>query len=259
VNTLSVALDALDVIDRLRAVDAKDVARLAVSMADVVGQLTPIEVTHEAGRYRLVSGAHRVAAARQLGWERIAAVLVEGSPDELRLHEIDENLKRRELSPYDHSTFIFERVEVCQRLGIIPKEAGRRNSANLALKTFAEEIAGKFGISRRLTFMSLRRRRNIDGAVWRQIAGTWLADNGAQLDQLTRLQPDEQASVVSLLLGDGDERPKKVAQALKRVRGVADLPSDRHAEAASKLLSQYLRLPAKQRRWVWSEIQKDNR
>ncbi len=73
-NTLSVALDALDVNDRLRAVDPDAVAPLVVSMRDV-GLLSPGKVTHEAGRYRLISGAHRVAAARQLKWDRISAVL----------------------------------------------------------------------------------------------------------------------------------------------------------------------------------------
>lgn len=47
-NTLSVALDALDVNDRLRAVDPDAVAPLVVSMRDV-GLLSPVEVTHEAG------------------------------------------------------------------------------------------------------------------------------------------------------------------------------------------------------------------
>ena len=137
-NTLELSLDLIQVSDRLRSVDAAEVDRLAISMADI-GQLNAVEVTprvDEPGRFDLISGAHRVAAAGNLGWLTIAASVFEGDPDQVRLREIDENLYRRELSPYDQATFLAERAEVCTRLNILPKRGGQRRgfqSANLAL------------------------------------------------------------------------------------------------------------------------------
>lgn len=209
-----VALDALDVSDRLRAIDPEAVDRLVVSMGDtLVGQLTPIQVTHVAGRYLLVAGAHRVAAAQKLGWDRIAASVVDGNPDQLRLHEIEENLSRQGLSAYDETAFLHEWVEVCRRLGVVPKHGGARRrgdqSPDPGLRSYSDEIAKKFKLSRSKLFVALRRRRSIDDVAWDLIAGTAIANKGAYLDALCDVPREKQLRVVEGFLAPLDPGAKR--------------------------------------------------
>lgn len=98
-------------------------AEIAKSMGSI-GQQAPILVRHardpdpklpdtwgpeQAGLFDLVAGAHRVEAARSLGWTRIEAVLVDGSPDEIRTMELEENLARAELTALDRARFLAAR------------------------------------------------------------------------------------------------------------------------------------------------------
>ena len=68
-----VPIDNIVVGKRLREPCPVAVATLAESMASV-GLLAPIVITVT---HRLVAGAHRLAAARSLGWKTIAAQVVE--------------------------------------------------------------------------------------------------------------------------------------------------------------------------------------
>jgi len=72
----SVALNTIDVGERLRPVDPDYVALLAASMAER-GQDTPIVISAGSpdGNHRLIAGAHRLAAAQSLGWEEIEALV----------------------------------------------------------------------------------------------------------------------------------------------------------------------------------------
>jgi hypothetical protein len=74
------------------------VAALAESMKEM-GLINPITIRpNETGAYTLITGRHRLEAARKLKWESIPAVIIEGlSADEAELREIDENLIRAEL------------------------------------------------------------------------------------------------------------------------------------------------------------------
>ena len=222
-RTLDLDLSQIEVNDRLRQVDPEAVQRIALSYGDV-GQLQPVEVVAHPtvpDRFVLVSGAHRIAAAHVVGWTRIAAALFEGDRDQLRLREIDENLYRRELSPYDEAAFVVERIEVCQRLGIVPKSPRKRpgdQSANLALSTYEQEIAQKFGISRRSVFRAARRRRSINDAAWQLIGGSSLANKGAMLDALCDVPRERQLETLEAFLAPpepGERRPSFAALCLQ--------------------------------------------
>lgn len=117
--------------NRLRAVldDAK-IQALADSLA-TIGLMSPIVVrpSEPAGDYILVAGAHRLEAARRLGWQLIDARVHTGSPDEIRLIEIDENLARAELTPLDRALFVAERKRVYLRMHPERTRGGDRKSA----------------------------------------------------------------------------------------------------------------------------------
>lgn len=78
-----IGLDLIDVGERLRPVDPDYVALLAASLAER-GLDTPIVVSAGGpdGNHQLIAGAHRLAAARSLGWAEIEALVSDA--DELQ-------------------------------------------------------------------------------------------------------------------------------------------------------------------------------
>ena len=140
-STWPIGLDQIAIGPRLREVDEAVVERLAESM-DRIGLQNPIQVRHnfgidpgtgeydrslDGGGFALVAGAHRVEAARRLGWGRIEAfVLDDPSPDELALVEVDENLVRAELTPLDRGRFVAKREELHLKLHPEARHGGDR-------------------------------------------------------------------------------------------------------------------------------------
>ena len=106
-GTVRIALDRIEVGERLRKTDPDYAAWIAASMAED-GQMTPIEVRPighaNAHKYRLTAGAHRLEGARINGWEDIEAKVVKATDLKAELREIIENLVRHELSPMDRAT-----------------------------------------------------------------------------------------------------------------------------------------------------------
>ena len=124
------------------------------SMAQV-GLINPIEVAPEpeTGRYILVAGLRRLLAAEELGWKEIDASIKQRSDLERRLAEIDENLRREDLTSKERS---LARAEYARIIAILRR--GGRPSA-LTSEQIEEarhlkkqgkslrEIAGKLNVS----------------------------------------------------------------------------------------------------------------
>jgi len=93
--------------NRKRDIDPAAVDRIAASMADIglrqpitVRVLDELEIDGEilCGAPVLVTGAHRLAAAKKLGWQAIDCIEIEGDEIDAELWEISENLHRLDLS-----------------------------------------------------------------------------------------------------------------------------------------------------------------
>ena len=104
-SAVDVALEQIDARrQRPRGLDGEHVAALAGSMA-VRGLIVPIAVRPgpgAGGRFELVAGAHRLAAARELGWSSIAAVVgdhLEGASGD----QGADNVLRKALSPLEEA------------------------------------------------------------------------------------------------------------------------------------------------------------
>jgi ParB-like chromosome segregation protein Spo0J len=120
-----------------RNVDQQAVERLASSISEI-GLQTPITVrivdgyvdgdgVVVDGQPVLVTGAHRLAAVRSLGWERVECFVMEdGTEIDAEMWEISENLHRAELSTLERS----EQVARWVRLA----EERQRISAQVAQK-----------------------------------------------------------------------------------------------------------------------------
>ena len=227
---LTLLLTDIAVTDRLRVVDTDRAEQLARSMGET-GQITPIEVApaDDGGKYRLIAGAHRVAAAELAGMTTILATVFEGSDDQARLREIDENLYRRELSPYDQAGFLAERRVVYERLfGRV--KSGPPIAAKLAAIGFYDDVAAQFGLPERTIRRALARRKHICDAAWNLISGSFLAENGTTLDALMKVDEADQPAVVARLL---EKTARTVWDALAQHKGSpAKAPSERRSLVA---------------------------
>ncbi len=104
---ISLHIDDIVIGERLRALSTDAVARLAGSMRDI-GLRHPISVRVveemeldgrlTSGVPVLVAGAHRLAAAKELGWSHIDCIEVEDDPVQAELWELAENLHRCDLT-----------------------------------------------------------------------------------------------------------------------------------------------------------------
>lgn len=143
--------------ERLRPVSDAGVASILASIGEI-GQLTnPIVVRqlHRPGgiQYRLLDGAHRLEAARQLGWQTVPVRVFECDDERARLMEIDCNLAGAELNALDTAVFLATRKAVYERLhpetrrGVAGGLARQGSASDIV--SFAETTAEKFGISKR--------------------------------------------------------------------------------------------------------------
>ena len=195
--------------DRLRATHPEKVRQLAFSMTEKTGgqprgQMTPIEVTgpDEAGRYQLVAGAHRLAAVIEAKLPEVVATIYEGDadPDQLRIREIDENLYRNDLSPYDFAGFLAERAKLFEKLNGKIKQ-GPKNLSQVEKNSFSIKTAEHLGFSKATIGRARTRFTNIASDVWWKLRGTEAAENGACLDALARLDADKQRAVIAGMRG----------------------------------------------------------
>jgi ParB family chromosome partitioning protein len=86
--------------DNVRRDAADDLNGLAESIRQH-GLLQPLGVARESGGFRVVYGNRRRAAAIQAGLPEVPCVVVEASPEDRLIHQMLENLQRRDLNDMD--------------------------------------------------------------------------------------------------------------------------------------------------------------
>ena len=116
-----VYVDLIEVPPGRRIPDQESVATLASSIKDI-GLRTPITVRYFADRksadgttddnYVLVAGAHRLAAVKSLGWEKIDCIEVSDNDIDAELWEIAENLHRAQLTVLERDTQVARWIEL---------------------------------------------------------------------------------------------------------------------------------------------------
>ncbi len=178
---------------RLRAVDNAKVKSLADSMKGI-GLQQPITVWAEPDKdIHLVAGAHRLEAAKSLGWEWIDAVFTDANEIDRQLWEIDENLIRSELTATQQAEHLAKRRELWEARResgtSCPTLTGRGN------KQFAAETSDKTGVPKRTVNRAVSRAEGVTKEVRDTIRGTDL-DKGVVLDKLKKLPADEQMPAV---------------------------------------------------------------
>ena len=178
---------------RHRAVDMARVGTIKASIAEI-GLRTPITVSafNNDGQwsFRLVAGAHRLEALRQLGEEFVEAYVMEGSEEDAELWEIDENFARAELSDAQRASAHVRRKAILDgRLETKAKPGPI--VADSATTPYARKAAADLGVSPRTVRQDLLRGNNIERAVLDAVQGTDM-DKGVVLDELARTPRDQQ-------------------------------------------------------------------
>jgi ParB family chromosome partitioning protein len=91
-----------------------DVTELAESMK-ALGLIQPVVVRKKNGKYELIVGQRRYLAAKQLGWEKIDAVVRELSDKDALAISIKENKDREDIDPFDYAHAVKRfRDEFCE-------------------------------------------------------------------------------------------------------------------------------------------------
>lgn len=216
-SVADIPLSAIDASDRLRRVDPDHVEGLKHAI-ELNGLSTPILVTPTGKKkYRLIAGAHRLEAVRQTGGDTIAARIVQGDDLQLRLLEVDENLIRHELRPWDRAVFLAKREEIYRAMHpeTKPGEKGRQvienhQVAKLAIwaDRFPQDTADRIGLGERTVYRALNLVKNIDPSLHSVIADLPLANNQSELEALTKVGKDLQGKVIELLTRDEDPAPR---------------------------------------------------
>jgi ParB family chromosome partitioning protein len=238
----SIEIDHIDATDRLRPVDPAHIEAIAASIAQS-GLHAPVIVRPEGNRYRLIAGAHRMAACRSLGWTTIDAIIQNVEGDEARLIEIDENLMRRELSALDRAISLSDRKAIYDRLFPEAKLLGRKpKKMSQTLRQFGERFskhaAKRTGLSERAVQMSLELAGKLSPEARDLLRLSDIADNQAQLLALAAEEPDRQVAMARVIADGKASSPKAARLALGIDLLVEEDPQD-------KLVTQFLALWAR--------------
>ena len=152
-NVVRLRLDQITVGKRLRAVGHSQVQNL-ILMAQDTGITTPIHVRKTKDGYDLIDGAHRLAAAYEMGDEDIASLVVECRQDEARAMEASNNLGAARMTPLQTAVFVaswkrdYYAMHPERKPGVFKgnQHSGKVVEEMISLTT---SIAGSFGITER--------------------------------------------------------------------------------------------------------------
>ncbi|MCO5082606.1 MAG: ParB N-terminal domain-containing protein [Rhizobiaceae bacterium] len=211
----------VDVLPGRRKLDPARVEALS-DLFGSQGQTTSIEVIEKDGRYRLVFGGHRLAAAKLIGWRTIRATIKQpsdfASEAEITLREITENLAHRALSVLDRAVDIARWREIYEATHLLNKGGRKRKDVDpeeLSTKfglSFSEAAQKAFGLSRGSIFNAVK-IASIDAETRDLIALLPIADNQSELLLLAAQSAARQAEVAELLNAVPDA-PASVTEAI---------------------------------------------
>jgi ParB family chromosome partitioning protein len=211
-----VDINLIEVGHRIRALDYDQTEALKESIV-AIGLLNPITVRRcqivlsgeTVDGFRLIAGAHRLAACRDLGHTAVPVVILDVSEPQRIIAECDENLCGTKLSPTERAEFTDRRKRAYEALHpeTVQHVAGgkaRQGAASDNL-SFAEATAASTGKTVRSVQRDAARAAKVGEDVRTMVKRTKL-DTGAYLDGLIGLSPEEQKQRVQAdlkALGEG--------------------------------------------------------
>lgn len=227
---IDVPVDQVVVGKRMRATDPLKVSELAQSFRDI-NIINPISIDEN---YKLIAGNHRLAAAKECGWDTVRAIVF--THDELinQLQEIDENLFVNSLCYISQSENIAKREEI---LGVLGKRTKRGHSAVDGVFS-TDELAEKLGVSNRV-YRLRRQVSNLIPEVRNALKGTRHADNLVELVLLSRQEDAIQQRVAELVSIDNSNKSLKLIVTQARV----DIHTDKERSEAVAIIKSKFGVP----------------
>jgi ParB family chromosome partitioning protein len=178
---------------RLRASSEENIQEIADSINEI-GLINPISIDTD---NNLIAGFHRLQAYKLLGFKEIPAIISTQKELKARLQEIDENLKRAELTSIEKSTHIEERENILRQLGKMAVKGDNRYSA--ATKSTQMQRASAFGMSRR-NYQYHKELENLHPEVRDLLNDTVYASKLMDLVMLAREDDNIQLKVANCLI-----------------------------------------------------------
>lgn len=176
------------------------VAALAESV-EQIGLINPIRVREDGASYEVVAGSHRFAACDLAGLHEIPCIVVTDNDLHAELAMIDENLCRAELSPSERAQQTARRKTLYESLHPETKHGATLENPQVAkfatreTERFTSDTAKATGKSERAVQLDAERGEKITPEAHQLIVGTKL-DKGIYLDQLKRVEPEQQVERV---------------------------------------------------------------
>lgn len=247
--------------DRLRPVSEAGVESLLASIRDVGVMKDEIHVrlARRGGttELRLLAGAHRLEAARRLGWETIRAKVWRDINDTLAgFIEVDDNLAGAEMGALDTAVFLVRRKELYETAHPEARRGGDRKSQlfknqtdiNDSLISFVSATAEKFGLSPRHVYRLVAAGRLLSANDVHQLRAAPRPVTQADLQTLSKIGASADRIAVVERLARGDA--KSAGAALKQLRG-PKAPADPRDQQMAALKVAWSRADAAVRRaWV---------
>lgn len=180
----------------MRQLDEQKVLELMTSY-ESVGVINPISVDQD---LVLIAGAHRLEAAKNLGWETIEAKVFSEEDLQRELIEIDENLIRNELCYIAAAEHLAERERILTSLGRRRRRGDNQHTEEETLTT--EDLASRIGTSSKM-YRIRRQVADLTPEVRNALRGTdYARRNLNDLLNLTRHPPIIQKRVGELATED---------------------------------------------------------
>lgn len=210
--------------DRIDATDRREESEgLLPRMMDSLrqnGQLHPIFVTQSPtapGRYVMLAGRRRLAAAQRLGWKQIEARVMTAGDIRNELVMIAENVDRLELTAVERDISIARYAELVRQLRAqeaiqppeskncagpaqlkTPRDAGNRRRQEGSV---TRKVAETFSVAPRTAQVALRRADALSDEDRRMLDLRGVRD--ARLDRLVAIPDPERRALVIEAIGEG--------------------------------------------------------
>lgn len=209
VTTSNIDLDKITIMKGRRQIDENSVTSLAKSIIEI-GLINPITVSNNGKEYILISGAHRLAAVKKLGWSKIDARIVTLDNIRAEIAEIDENIVRHNLPELDECDALARRKELYLVLhpetkAVVGKELVEKRWDTRVENTpvsFVKDIAAKTNLSESTIKQKVQISNNIAEPVKDTIREKLpeLSDNKNELLKIARMNPEKQAIIVEKII-----------------------------------------------------------
>ena len=198
---LDYPIDRIQIGKRLRPLG--DVTTLAESI-NQVGLLNPVTILPDGA---LIAGYHRLEAAKLLGWTSIRVRIVELDEVDAELAEIDENLRRSNLTVLEESEHMLRREELLEAKGLRAKAGGdgrnqyTEGGGMVPPPSTTADIAKDMGISESSAHKRLQIAKNLDTDAKALIrTNEDIANSTTQLLELARQPAERQRTIADMLI-----------------------------------------------------------